>query len=363
MLGAAILLSTALVLFFTNSLFRRTFLGVTILAFIAGGVWFLYVSYVQTPAEEAARRHAAEALKAEDARFIAAVRDDVLEDGRWLPVALDGDHRQYLVDTETIEMRSGVVPCGWRQLFPDDHTGAVQARRRYVRVWIRVRTPPEVSGVQDKSSRAAFSCDGEESCGDELADPNGWRSAPGSVAETILRRLQGSTWCGKLDAVVRDPAFLKLSVEEQLKVFRHGDPTLKLKSEKEQQDFLSLKIAAAREDERRGAAAPKSPAQVSGPQSTSPPPMPKAFSTQEQTPSASDSPRRTEDGGYAYVFNSAPYGHPSRKLLVKTTRLLSATERSGMLDRLKIKCPGVWMVLCEGKLDDGASYRSEILAE
>src|SRR5262245_21848094 len=37
MLGAAILLSTALVLFFTNSLFRRTFFGASILAFIGGG--------------------------------------------------------------------------------------------------------------------------------------------------------------------------------------------------------------------------------------------------------------------------------------------------------------------------------------
>ena len=81
---------------------------------------------------------------------------------------------------------------------------------------------------------------------------------------------------------------------------------LKLKSEKEQQDFLSLAIAAAREDDRRGAAAPEPRAHVSGPQST-----------QEQTPSATDSPRRTEDGGYAYVFNSAPYGHPSRNVLVK----------------------------------------------
>jgi hypothetical protein len=34
-----------------------------------------------------------------------------------------------------------------------------------------------------------------------------------------------------------------------------------------------------------------------------------------------------------------------------------------MLDRLKIKCPGVWMMLCEGKLDDGAPYRSEMLVE
>jgi hypothetical protein len=34
-----------------------------------------------------------------------------------------------------------------------------------------------------------------------------------------------------------------------------------------------------------------------------------------------------------------------------------------MLARLKIKCPGSWMVLCEGKLDDGAPYRSEMLVE
>jgi len=33
----------------------------------------------------------------------------------------------------------------------------------------------------------------------------------------------------------------------------------------------------------------------------------------------------------------------------------------GMLDRLKIKCPGSWMVLCEDKLDDGAPYSSESL--
>ena len=33
-----------------------------------------------------------------------------------------------------------------------------------------------------------------------------------------------------------------------------------------------------------------------------------------------------------------------------------------MLDRLKIKCPGSWMVLCEDKLDDGAPYSSESLA-
>jgi hypothetical protein len=34
-----------------------------------------------------------------------------------------------------------------------------------------------------------------------------------------------------------------------------------------------------------------------------------------------------------------------------------------MLDRLKIKCPGLWRVDCEGKLDDGAPYRSESLEE
>ena len=50
-------------------------------------------------------------------------------------------------------------------------------------------------------------------------------------------------------------------------------------------------------------------------------------------------------------------------MLVKTTRLLSEAERGGMIDRLKIKCPGVWMMLCEGKLDDGAPYRSEMLVE
>jgi len=50
-------------------------------------------------------------------------------------------------------------------------------------------------------------------------------------------------------------------------------------------------------------------------------------------------------------------------VIVKTGRPLSATERSGMLDRLKIKCPSSWQAECEGKLDDGAPYRSEILAE
>ena len=50
-------------------------------------------------------------------------------------------------------------------------------------------------------------------------------------------------------------------------------------------------------------------------------------------------------------------------MLVKTTRLLSEAERGGMIDRLKIKCPGLWDAACEGKLDDGAPYSSESLEE
>ena len=52
--------------------------------------------------------------------------------------------------------------------------------------------PAVLNNQGDDKSRAAFSCDGEESCGVEGSDPNGLRYPPGSVAETILRRLQGS---------------------------------------------------------------------------------------------------------------------------------------------------------------------------
>jgi hypothetical protein len=34
-----------------------------------------------------------------------------------------------------------------------------------------------------------------------------------------------------------------------------------------------------------------------------------------------------------------------------------------MLDRLKIRCPGSWQASCDGTLDDGAPYRSEMLEE
>jgi hypothetical protein len=204
-LGAALLLATGLVLFFTNRLFRRTLLGAVILALIGGGGWLLYVRYVQTPEEEAAEKQAADALNAEDARFLAQVDQDALEEGRWLPVAVDTQHRQYLIDLQTIESRSG-VPCPLGE----------RVNKRYVRVWIRRRTPPGTDAIEADDSHAVFSCDGNESCGAEVRDFNDWQYAPGSVAEAILHRLQESTWCGKLDTAVRDPTFLRLPVEEQL---------------------------------------------------------------------------------------------------------------------------------------------------
>jgi hypothetical protein len=108
----------------------------------------------------------------------------------------------------------------------------------------------------------------------------------------------------------------------------------------------------AQEDDRRTAASLKHPAHLQGPQAP-----------QAQTPSANDLPRRTEDGGYAYIFDGPPSDTPPWRAIVKTKRPLSTSERSGMLDRLKIECPSTWSIMCAGKLDDGMAYTSERLAE
>jgi hypothetical protein len=113
----------------------------------------------------------------------------------------------------------------------------------------------------------------------------------------------------------------------QRRVIQTLDPTLSLLPGAQQRAAVSSVRAVAAEEEQRAAA-------------------------------VAATPRRTEDGGYAYVFGITPW-----RVIVKTGRPLSAIERSGMLDRMKIKCPSSWRADCEGKLDDGAPYRSEMLVE
>ena len=105
------------------------------------------------------------------------------------------------------------------------------------------------------------------------------------------------------------------------------NPTLSLLPGEQQRAALSSALAVAAEEAQRAA-------------------------------NAAATPRRTEDGRYAYVF-----GIKARKVILKTGRPLSETERSGMLDRLKIKRLGSWQASCDGTLDDGAPYRSEMLVE
>jgi hypothetical protein len=191
-LGLALVVCTALFLFFTNALFRKTVVGLVVLVVVVGGTLLGWYEYVSLPRQEAERRQALAAAQeriGNEEAALAKSRDaNGLMDDRWLFLSTDIKHRRYFLDTQTVQAEAGGVLA-----------------------WVR-RTPcPSFFAAVDSSSCPSY--ENEEttrmwfSCAARLLNANtknvlSERTAPqpNTMDELILNWIQESRFCAEVKA-------------------------------------------------------------------------------------------------------------------------------------------------------------------
>jgi hypothetical protein len=186
--GLALIFCTVLYLFFTNALFRKVALvlvaGVAVIGGAASG-WNAYVTKPRQKAEPAQKVAEAEKrINLEEWTLARDTENNQLQDGRWLFLSTDIDHRRYFLDTSTVE--------------PDAVGSGVY-------IWIRRKPcPSEFSRLlshcpsyeHEETNRMWLSCTAQEVSHNTTSDhPRGAVSQPNTMDELFLQQLQKSHFC------------------------------------------------------------------------------------------------------------------------------------------------------------------------